>query len=111
MASPLDSTARSHLAEEAAQLLFKRLKVTVKDGRELIGDFQCMDNYGNIILANTVEEAVIERRGQASREERNMGLVLIPIEQRQSCHLQVKPMEDVAATKALLRLEGSPNAS
>ena len=40
----------------------KRTQVTVKDGRELIGDFQCMDNYGNIILANTVEEAVIERR-------------------------------------------------
>ncbi len=81
-----DPLSRSPMAEQAAQLLFKRMKVqhcwrdmlvlswlsqlrtytsvqiTVKDGRELIGDFQCMDNYGNVILANAVEEAVVERR-------------------------------------------------
>lgn len=42
------------------------MQITVKDGRELVGELQCMDNYGNIILANTVEEALIERRYERS---------------------------------------------
>lgn len=55
-ASWLTGASRSNFST----LLCKQ--ITVKDGRELVGDLQCMDNYGNIILANTVEEALIERR-------------------------------------------------
>ncbi|KAK9838847.1 hypothetical protein WJX74_004510 [Apatococcus lobatus] len=102
-----DPPTRSSLTEQAAHLLFKHFKITVKDGRQLVGDLQCMDNYGNIILANTVEEALMERRGQAICEKRNMGLVLVPVEQRRSCQLQVMPMEDVAAIKDLLNVSTS----
>lgn len=62
--------------EEARQLLHKRLKVrsrfeyglnrrpntfvslkvVVKDGRVLIGDFLCIDKQGNLILGNTYQQ-------------------------------------------------------
>lgn len=35
------------------QLLYKRLKAVLKDGRVLTGDFHCMDREGNVILSNT----------------------------------------------------------
>ena len=32
-----------------------RLQVQVKDGRVLVGDFNCLDKQGNIIMTNTYE--------------------------------------------------------
>lgn len=32
------------------------MKVVVKDGRVLIGDFLCIDKQGNLILGNTYQQ-------------------------------------------------------
>lgn len=35
------------------KLLSKRMKIYITDGRIIIGDFECLDNEGNIILTGT----------------------------------------------------------
>ena len=67
----------SKFLDQARQLLHKRLKVrasllavcvpgdtlslamkvVVKDGRILVGDFLCIDKQGNLILGNTYQQA------------------------------------------------------
>ncbi|KAI5075187.1 hypothetical protein GOP47_0009859 [Adiantum capillus-veneris] len=82
------------------QLLNRRMKVGVSDGRFFIGSFYCLDKQGNIILYDTLEcrpiypssrDAGVESltsslsTSSASLEQRNLGLVLIPARCRTSC--------------------------
>lgn len=67
----------------------RRLKVRVKDGRVLEGDFHCLDKLGNIILNNTNQLSDSAGGGK----EQHMGPVLIPRQQQTSCHLLVMPGE------------------
>ncbi len=47
-------------AAAAAELLGRRLRVQVADGRVLLGDFACLDKQGNIILHQTAEEILVD---------------------------------------------------
>ena len=38
------------------------MQVLIKDGRELVGDLQCLDPQGNLILGNTFEQVPVTRR-------------------------------------------------
>lgn len=51
------------------------LQVELKDGRQLEGDFQCLDKHGNLVLSNSCE--LIENP-LSKQSERQMGMVLIP---------------------------------
>ncbi|KAK9805178.1 hypothetical protein WJX72_003803 [[Myrmecia] bisecta] len=77
------------VVQQARKLLHKRLKVCVKDGRELIGEFQCLDKQGNLILGNTFQQIRDPNSlpGQPP-EERHMGQVLVPAAHRVSCELE-----------------------
>ena len=63
-----------------------RLRVTISDGRLLVGDFMCTDNSRNIILSRT-KEYFENRRWlwkyevhsfNLSLEIRHLGMVVIP---------------------------------
>lgn len=62
-------------------------QVTLISDRVLEGDFACLDKQGNIILSNTFEQVTTASGG---REERHMGLVLVPIQQQRKVELQVR---------------------
>ncbi|KAL4426797.1 hypothetical protein ABPG77_006583 [Micractinium sp. CCAP 211/92] len=89
---------RSPLAEQAAELLHKRCKIRVKDGRVLVGDFTCVDRQGNIILTNTYEVMMLNGRPH----EKLMGQVLVPATHRQTCEFQAANPEHAAALRQLL---------
>lgn len=64
------------------------LQVKIADGRLLVGDFQCLDPEGNLVLANTVQRlATVGANGQP--EERHVGMVIIPAKQQDEVHCQV----------------------
>ncbi|EFN59124.1 hypothetical protein CHLNCDRAFT_49967 [Chlorella variabilis] len=86
-AAGTEQQQRSPLAEQAAELLHKRCKIQVKDGRVLVGDFTCLDKEGNIILTNTYEH--MQLGGQL--HEKVMGQVLVPAAHRVSCEFQALP--------------------
>ncbi|KAL4430962.1 hypothetical protein ABPG75_006218 [Micractinium tetrahymenae] len=90
---------RSPLAEQAAELLHKRCKIRVKDGRVLVGDFTCLDRQGNIILTNTFEVMTLNGRPH----EKLMGQVLVPAAHRQSCEFQAANPAEAAALRQLLQ--------
>jgi len=60
--------------------------VTLHGGRVLLGDLQCLDKQGNLILGNTVEELA---HVQGDSSERAMGMVLVPQSQQRSIQLLV----------------------
>ncbi len=66
------------------------VQVTLISDRVLEGDFACLDKQGNIILSNTFEQVTTASGG---REERHMGLVLVPIQQQRKVELQVSNQE------------------
>lgn len=65
------------------------LQVTLKGGRQLLGDFQCLDKQGNLILGNTVETVAASKAG-GKPEERGLGTVLVPRHQQDKVELQVR---------------------
>ena len=71
------------------------MQITVLDGRVLVGDFICLDKQGNIILYNTVERLMRD----GILEEKSLGQVLVPAEQRKTCDVEVvsggKEQQDV----------------
>lgn len=70
------------------KLLFRRMLVGVNDGRYFLGLFHCVDKQGNIILQDAVEYRSARRSSpSAPKEERCLGLILIPASCRSSCHV------------------------
>lgn len=88
--SPNEPTEHKALST-ARQLLHKRFKVVVKDGRVLVGDFLCIDKQGNLILGNTYQQVDSQLEPYT---ERPIGQVLVPATQRVSCHVEVMPNEE-----------------
>lgn len=84
----------------ASQLLNQRLKVITIDGRTLRGDLQCIDKQQNIILIQTVDCRRNARSGEY--EERSIGQVMVPPEQRVTCELEVS-MQQLQRFETLLR--------
>ncbi|PSC68263.1 LSM domain-containing 1 [Micractinium conductrix] len=101
----LQTQERSPVAERAAALLHKRCRIHVRDGRVLVGDFNCLDRQGNIILANTHEVLTVAGRPH----EKLMGQVLVPAAHRVSIEFQAVNPSEHAALQQLLswRPEGS----
>ncbi|XBI12745.1 hypothetical protein VPH35_139572 [Triticum aestivum] len=79
------NSGTQHVAK-LEKLLFRRMLVGVNNGRCFVGLFQCVDKQGNIILQGTVEYRSARRSSpsaprsspSAHKEERCLGLILIP---------------------------------
>uniref|UniRef100_A0A7R9YU88 Sm domain-containing protein n=1 Tax=Chlamydomonas euryale TaxID=1486919 RepID=A0A7R9YU88_9CHLO len=67
------------------KLLYRRLRVVLADGRTLLGDLQAFDKQGNLILGAT-RETVSTSSGR--KEERTIGIVLIPRDQQKAVELE-----------------------
>jgi small nuclear ribonucleoprotein (snRNP)-like protein len=67
--------------DAARELLDKRLKVTVPDGRILTGHFSCLDKQGNLVLSRTTQVSSLGT-------ERFLGVVVVPSRQRVRCELE-----------------------
>lgn len=65
-------------------------QVKIVDGRTLIGDFQCLDPEGNLVLANTMQRMPVPNGAAAGSEtERPVGMVIIPPAQQAEVHVEV----------------------
>lgn len=58
----------------------------------MLGEFQCLDREGNLILGNAYE---IFPSATGKNEERHLGMVLIPLAQQKEVQLQVGDMSRV----------------
>lgn len=92
------------LVKRCHQLLHRRMRVGVSDGRFFVGKFHCLDKQGNIILYDAVEYREIA--GSSSTppqavEQRGLGLVLVPARCRTSCSVECSLDEQLS----LLSLE------
>lgn len=85
----------------AEQLLNKRLKIHIIDGRVMVGDFICLDKQGNIILYNTVERLVRDNKV----EEKPLGQVLVPADQREKIEIEICEQRDKDMVERLLLLK------
>ena len=90
----------------ASRLLRRRIRIRLTDGRVLIGNLQCLDKQGNILLANAVEIRKkqvsclnTQTAGSAINagwDERMVGLVIIPPQHRKTCEVKATETEAVA---------------
>ncbi|KAK1420364.1 hypothetical protein QVD17_21895 [Tagetes erecta] len=87
-----DNSSISHVKK----LLFRRMLVGVSDGRFFLGAFYCMDKQGNIILQDAVEYRSTRRSSPSAKEQRGLGLILIPFACRTSCHVDCSIDEHLA---------------
>ena len=97
-AAPMDAAGGGsrHVAT-LRKLLFRRMLVGVNDGRYFLGLFHCVDKQGNIILQDAVEYRSARRSSpSAPKEERCLGLILIPASCRSSCHVDCFIEEQMA---------------
>jgi small nuclear ribonucleoprotein (snRNP)-like protein len=71
--------ASSAAVSRLKQHLDAFLRVTLTDGRILIGTFACFDKQRNILLNDAREfRAPLADDQPRSRSERNLGIVLVP---------------------------------
>lgn len=69
---------REHV-EAARELLTRKISILCKDGRQVVGDFVCLDPQGNIVLYNAHEY----RAG--AEGDKTLGgtqVILVPYEQQ-----------------------------
>ena len=90
--------AKSHVMADATRsmakvrsLLDAPLRVTLFDGRVLVGKFTCYDKQRNILLSETLEQRFAEgdtvpSPPVAPEFERHLGLVLVPRQHIAHCH-------------------------
>jgi len=64
----------------------------------MVGDFICLDKQGNIILYNTVERLVRDD----SVEEKPLGQVLVPAEQRRKIEIEICEQRDKEMVERLV---------
>ncbi|KAF4697269.1 hypothetical protein FOZ60_009892 [Perkinsus olseni] len=67
------SAAAAASPDLLSSLLHKPLRITLTDGRYIIGRLYCIDDKKNIILRNAVE-----RREKETTPLRNIGMVMVP---------------------------------
>lgn len=65
-------------------------QVEIIDGRIITGYFVCLDKQGNLVLQNAVQSFADHS------EERQMGMAIVPKQQRTSCHVEVGALKGVA---------------
>jgi small nuclear ribonucleoprotein (snRNP)-like protein len=71
------------------------LQVELKDGRQIEGDFQCLDKQGNLVLSNSCE---LIDNPLSKQPERQMGMVLIPKAYQVKVQVKVSGMHVSCAT-------------
>ncbi|GIL47399.1 hypothetical protein Vafri_4227 [Volvox africanus] len=96
---------RPQSVQDVRKLLYRKFRVTLISGRVLEGDFTCLDRQGNIILSNTFEQVTT---ASGRREERHMGLVLVPIAQQRKIELEVTIDEEMSMLKLVENYSASP---
>eukprot|EP00735_Rhodelphis_limneticus_P007676 TRINITY_DN20271_c0_g1::TRINITY_DN20271_c0_g1_i1::g.19775::m.19775 TRINITY_DN20271_c0_g1::TRINITY_DN20271_c0_g1_i1::g.19775 ORF type:complete len:102 (-),score=-6.40,sp/Q55A45/RSMB_DICDI/54.93/7e-17,LSM/PF01423.17/1e-10,Flag1_repress/PF03614.8/0.075 TRINITY_DN20271_c0_g1_i1:19-324(-) len=76
--------------ERLRKLAFRRMRITVDDGRVVVGRFQCFDKHKNVVLSEAEEFRVrYFKNGNASREDvRRIGLILIPGDHMVRCEVE-----------------------
>ena len=67
------------------ELLDGPFKVTLTDGRILVGRFSCFDKQRNVLLTETLEYQDTSEP-LPSRSGRNLGIVLVPRKWIAACH-------------------------
>mmetsp|Transcript_9014 Transcript_9014/g.16924 ORF Transcript_9014/g.16924 Transcript_9014/m.16924 type:complete len:125 (+) Transcript_9014:123-497(+) len=90
------SIEETPLKSRARQLLYRRMRVGITDGRVFIGNFHCLDKQGNILLVHTTEHRSKPGPTLESSpivETRNLGMVLVPVEHRVSAEFELQPEE------------------
>ncbi|CAL8461861.1 g1392 [Coccomyxa elongata] len=74
--------------EKARKLLHKRVQVHIVDGRVITGNLSCVDKQQNLVLQHATQSysTINDPTG-----ERQLGTVIVPKQQRKSCHVEVTP--------------------
>eukprot|EP00198_Chlamydomonas_reinhardtii_P013655 XP_001702992.1 predicted protein [Chlamydomonas reinhardtii] len=99
------SDAAPKSIQDVRALLYRKFRVTLTSGRVLEGDFSCLDKQGNIILSNTLEQLTT---ATGKKEERHMGLVLVPVQQQQKVELQASLDEEMSMLKLVEGYTAAP---
>ncbi|KAI8001082.1 N-alpha-acetyltransferase 38, NatC auxiliary subunit [Camellia lanceoleosa] len=86
----------SSLVARVKKLLFRQMLVGISDGRFFLGTFYCIDKQGNIILQDAVEYRSTRRSSPSPMEQRGLGLILIPVSCRTSCHVGCSIEEQIS---------------
>ncbi|GMH45589.1 hypothetical protein BSKO_13546 [Bryopsis sp. KO-2023] len=82
------ASEENELVERATKLLSHGLKVNIKDGRVLVGQFHCLDKQGNLILSNACEQV---ESSSSQEPERYLGMVMIPPDMQTGCFVKASP--------------------
>ena len=69
-----------------ADLIDGLLRVTLTDGRVLVGTFSCFDKQRNILLQDAREFRILPEDGGLSESSRSLGIVLVPRRWIAACH-------------------------
>ncbi|CAO2825121.1 unnamed protein product [Amaranthus hypochondriacus] len=92
----LSNSSNVNAVSTVKKLLFRRMLVGVNDGRFFMGNFHCMDKQGNIILQDALEFRSLRRSSPSPMEQRGLGLILIPLSCRTSCHIDCSVDEQLS---------------
>mmetsp|Transcript_5702 Transcript_5702/g.12416 ORF Transcript_5702/g.12416 Transcript_5702/m.12416 type:complete len:96 (+) Transcript_5702:501-788(+) len=80
---------RSGAREAARSLIDSPLRVSLTDGRVIIGRFSCLDKQQNILLTDTIElSCYAEESSETTRSERRLGVVIVPRKWVRTCHVE-----------------------
>ena len=81
-----DCTTPNNTNEYYDEVIHKKMRVTVKDGRVIEGDCMCLDPQGNLILYHCIEynssTGTSSNGTDGSMSSSSLGHVLIPYDQR-----------------------------
>ncbi|EFA74520.1 putative small nuclear ribonucleoparticle-associated protein [Heterostelium album PN500] len=90
------------------QFINWRIRVTIQDGRVIVGRFLAFDKHMNVVICDAEEFRRIKQKGKEDREEkRTLGMVLIRGETVVSLSAESPPPEEVKA-KVAPQVPGGP---
>jgi len=76
------------MADKVKNYLGKQIRITINDGRIIIGRFYCLDYQCNIIVDQATED-IIPTSTNISTPLRHLGMVIIPHQHLVKCELAV----------------------
>lgn len=80
-----------------------RLRITLSDGRIVIGNFQCFDKQKNFILYSVKEtRKSIDKSGAECVVSRNLGFVMVPGKHLVSCEVESSVWNNVSQEKKMI---------